>query len=416
MSKFVEGATPWKTDLYYTSPWNYDESVKSLYHFSDNIKFHDVTLRDGEQQNGVMFTMEEKIALAEKMAEIGIHRIEAGMAAVSKHDEAAIREICKRNFGPEIWTFARCMKSDVDLVKDLGCDGACMEIPSNELIIRNAYKWEPQKAIENAIIATNYAHEQGLHINLFCLDSARSDWSFLTWFIDSILKDGYADSIACVDTTGALSPMGSYALVRALKERYPDKPIEFHAHDDFSCGSANTVMALAAGAEVAHTSVAGIGERAGNVSFEEVAVQLLTCYGVDTGIQYNKLYDLARFCLDTAGVSCKPNQPIYGKAISNHETGLGVGWRENLRKEGKSMLILGSYLNALTGHPDGAYCLGKHSGTPTVNYFLEKFGYQNVEKNDVIKILMEVKETGYQKHGLLTDDEFKKIADEVLGK
>ncbi len=416
MSKIIGGKTPWKTEQYYTSPWNYSDSVRSMYHFSDNIKFHDVTLRDGEQQNGVMFTVEEKLALAEKMAEIGIHRIEGGMAAVSKHDEEAIREICKRHFGPEIWTFSRCMKADVDLVKDLGCDGACMEIPSNELIIRNAYKWEPEKAIANAIVATNYAHEQGLRVNLFCLDSARSEWAFLTKFIDAILKDGYADSIACVDTTGALSPMGSYALVRALKERYPNKPIEFHAHDDFSCGSANTVMALAAGAEVAHTSIAGIGERAGNVSFEEVAIQLLTCYGVDTGIKYDKIYDLARFCLETARVECKPNQPIFGTSICNHETGLGVGWRENLRKEGKSMLILSSYLNTLTGHPDGVYCLGKHSGAPSVNYFLDKLGYPPLEKPQVIDILMAVKEKGYEKHGLLTDDEFKAIVDSKLGK
>ena len=131
-----ESATPWMNELWYTSPWNFDAENQKLFHFAENIQLHDVTLRDGEQQNGVVFNAKQKVELAEKMAEIGIHRIEAGMAAVTPQDEQAIREICKKNFGPKIFTFARCMIQDLDLVKDMGCEGACLEIPANEELIR----------------------------------------------------------------------------------------------------------------------------------------------------------------------------------------------------------------------------------------------------------------------------------------
>ena len=119
----IDPKMPYKNDLWYTSPWNFSDSSTEMFHFADKIQIHDVTLRDGEQQTGVVFNVKQKVELAEKMAEIGIDRIEAGFASVSPQDEEAIREICKKNFGPKIFTFARCMIQDLDLVKDMGCDG-----------------------------------------------------------------------------------------------------------------------------------------------------------------------------------------------------------------------------------------------------------------------------------------------------
>lgn len=413
--KKVAGTTPWSTDLWYTSAWNFDQSHQPFLHFANDIQLHDVTLRDGEQQNGVVYNAKQKLQLAEKMTEIGIQRIEAGMAAVTPQDELAIREICRQKFGPKIFTFARCMIADLDLVKDMGCDGVCLEIPANERLINYGYKWDTQKAIDNAVTATQYAHKLGLYVCLFCLDSSRADWNYLTRFIDTIYQNGYFDSIACVDTVGAFNPLGSYAMVRAVKARYPDKKVEFHAHDDFGTGSANTVFALAAGADVAHTSIAGIGERAGNVSYEEVAMQLLTTFGIDLGLKYDKMYDLARFALELSGFDCRPNQGIFGRDISKLETGLAAGWLENLKKEGQSPLLMIPYLYKLTGHPDIVYTIGKHSGAPTISYYLNELGYTGVGKDDVLKILGAVKEKAYDVGTTLTLDQFKAIADSVIG-
>ena len=91
--------TPWKTDKWFVSPWNFNPAVNSGFKFAKNIKFHDVTLRDGEQQTGVIFTKDDKVRIAEGLAEAGVHRIEAGMPVVSPSDAAAIKEIVKRNLG-----------------------------------------------------------------------------------------------------------------------------------------------------------------------------------------------------------------------------------------------------------------------------------------------------------------------------
>ncbi len=85
--------TPWKTDNWFVSPWNYVEEVTKNFNPPKKVKIHDVTLRDGEQQAGIVFTRDDKVRIAEKLAEAGVHRIETGMPAVSPMDEAAIKEI-----------------------------------------------------------------------------------------------------------------------------------------------------------------------------------------------------------------------------------------------------------------------------------------------------------------------------------
>ena len=91
--------TPWKTDKWYTSPWNFIPEVRADMKFSPNIQFHDVSLRDGEQQAGLIFNKDQKVVIAEKLAELGIKRIEAGMPVVSEQDAEAIKESIKRNIG-----------------------------------------------------------------------------------------------------------------------------------------------------------------------------------------------------------------------------------------------------------------------------------------------------------------------------
>ena len=89
--------TPWKTENWFVSPWNYLKEVTKDFTPPKKVTVHDVTLRDGEQQAGVVFTKDDKVRIAEKWAEVGVHRIEAGMPAVSPPDKAAIKEIVKRN-------------------------------------------------------------------------------------------------------------------------------------------------------------------------------------------------------------------------------------------------------------------------------------------------------------------------------
>ena len=152
---------PWLSDRWFVSPWNYHEDAVKEFSFPETIRIHDVSLRDGEQQAGVEFTRQEKVKLAMRLAEAGVHRIETGLPAVSKDDEAAIREIVKLGSGAEIFAFSRCMVEDIKKAADCGVTGVVVEIPASEHIIEHAYKWPLERAIDLSIEATSYAKELG---------------------------------------------------------------------------------------------------------------------------------------------------------------------------------------------------------------------------------------------------------------
>ena len=99
--------TPWQTKEWFVSPWNYAPQAVAGWAFPETIKVHDLTLRDGEQQAGLCMRKEDKVRIAESMAAMGVHRIEAGIPVVSEEDAAAIVEIVKRDLGPDIFALAR---------------------------------------------------------------------------------------------------------------------------------------------------------------------------------------------------------------------------------------------------------------------------------------------------------------------
>jgi len=407
--------TPWHQDKWFTSPWNFAAEVIKDFDFAKEIKYHDVSLRDGEQQAGLVFTKDQKIALADKMAELGIQRIEAGMPAVSPSDREAIIEIVKRNEykgAPEIFAFARCMRQDVMRAVDCGVKGIVVEIPASEHIVKYAYKWEYEKAISLAIDATLCAKENGLYTVFFPIDGTRTDLPVFMNLIERVSSEGHMDALAIVDTFGGLAPAACAYLVREVR-KHIKKPLELHFHDDYGCGAANTIAGLSAGAKVCHTSISGIGERAGNTSYEQVALALLTMYGVDTHLKYEKIYALSKFMRDITGLPIRPNTGIVGDTLHQIESGIVADWFVNAKDI--APLELSPYLYGLTGHPDAEVVIGKMSGVPTVDIYLDKLGLVCEDQDQKLKILSLVKEKSLELGGILTEGQFEEIAHRVLG-
>jgi isopropylmalate/homocitrate/citramalate synthase len=238
----------------------------------------------------------------------------------------------------------------------------------------------------------------------------------MKWFLDIIERvatEGHMDALVCVDTFGGLAPSACGYLIRKIKERISNKPIAVHFHDDFGMGAANTVLALAAGADVAHTTISGIGERAGNAAYEDVALTLLTMYGIDTGIKYEKMYPLSKFLREISGLTVRQNQGIIGDDISKIESGIVAGWYHNAKDI--APLELSPYLYSLTGHPDTEVVLGKHSGLITVDMYLDRLDMKASDPQK-LEILTRLKEYSHTKHGLLTIEEFAEIATRIIGK
>jgi isopropylmalate/homocitrate/citramalate synthase len=396
---------PWKTDKWFVSPWNFEESVRSQLHFAKQIKFHDITLRDGEQQPGIIFTKDDKIRIAEKLAEAGVHRIEAGMPVVSPSDEAAIKEIVKRNLGPQIFAFSRCMVDDVKRALDCGVSGIVMEVPSSEHIIKYAYKWPLEKAIDLSIEATAFAHSKGLEVVFFPIDFSRAE---MKWVLDLILRvanEGHMDALALVDTFGVLSPHSIQYLVRSVKARI-NKRLEAHFHMDYGMGVANTIMALAEGVEVVHSTVLGIGERAGNTPMEDTALALLTLYGIDTGLKYDKFYSLAKLVQQLSGHAVPSNRQVVGDGLFQIESGIIASWYQNCGDENATELF--PFHWDVVGQSPVKVVMGKGSGIDSVKNGLKNLGVQFNEE-EAMRVVAAVKDFSLKHKRLLTDAEFRSI-------
>lgn len=401
---------PWKTDQWFVSPWNFAPEVKAGLRFAPQISVHDVTLRDGEQQTGIIFSKDDKIRIAEALAEAGVHRIEAGMPVVSPSDQAAIKEIVKRNFGPKIFAFSRCMVDDVKRALDCGVSGVVMEVPSSEHIIRYAYKWPLEKAIDLSIEATAFAHEEGLEVVFFPIDFSRAEMKWVLDLITRVATEGHMDGLALVDTFGVTSPHALQYFVRQVQSRIKTR-LEAHFHMDFGMGVANTIMALAEGVEVMHTTVLGIGERAGNTPMEETVMSLLTMYGIDIGINVEKLYDLAHLVATLARQPILSNRPVVGDALFQIESGIIASWFQNCGAENPTELF--PFRWDLVGQAPGKIVFGKGSGIDSIKGGLTQLGVAFTEE-EAIKVLAAVKEFSLERKRLLTSDEFRTVAQSTL--
>lgn len=403
--------TPWKTDNWFVSPWNYAPEVRSQLNFPKKIKIHDVTLRDGEQQTGVAYDFDDKIRIAEGLAEAGVHRIEAGMPVVSPQDAKAITEIVKRNMGPQIFAFSRCMVEDVKRAVDTGVKGIVMEVPASEHIIKYGYRWPLEKAIDLSIESTAYAHSQGLEVVFFPIDFTRAEMSWVLGLIERVATEGHMDSLALVDTFGATSPHAMQYFVRQVKARFPNHPLEAHFHMDFGMGIANTIMALAEGVSVVQSTVLGVGERAGNVPWEETALALLTMYGIDIGIKLDKMYELGKMVSEISGHPIPGNRPITGEHAFNVESGIIATWLANCGEEHLTEVF--PYRPSLIGRPAPQIVMGKGSGIDSVKIWLERLQIR-VTDEQALAVLAAVKGWGLAHKRLMTEDEFGVLAKQVL--
>ncbi len=402
--------TPWHTKDWFVSPWNFLPEVTSGFQFPQKIEVHDLTLRDGEQQAGILFRRAEKVRIAEAMAELGVQRIEAGTPAVSKEDEAAVREIVRCKFGPKIFALARCIVEDVRRVADCGVDGAIVEIPCSEHMLKYAYQWPLEKAIDMSIAATRAAHEEGLYVVFFPIDSTRSDIDWYLTLIERVASEGWMDALALVDTAGALSAHAVPLMVKRAQERI-HKPLELHFHNDFGHGVVNTIAGLAAGASVAHMTMNGIGERAGNTPLEETVLSLLIQYGVDVGLHYEKLFPTAQLVRQLGGFPVADNRPVTGERLFHVESGIITDWWRNCGEE--HILEIFPYRWDLVGQPDPTIIFGKLSGTASVLEILDRRGLKASDAQ-VMEILLKIKEVAIAKKAELSDADLDAIVASVL--
>lgn len=400
--------THFEDGKWWVSPYNFVPEVRNSLELPPKVEIHDATLRDGEQTPGVVFSVDDKIAIAQMLNDVGVDRIEAGMPAVSPQDAEAIKQISKLGLKSRIFTFARAMKQDIDMALECGAQGVIIEVPIGYPKLTTQFGWTWKDVLERSAPVINYARENGLYAVFFPYDTTRARPDDLENLCKGIMAESPPDSIGIVDTMGCATPEAIKYMVRWVKGM-TGLPIEIHTHNDFGMGVATELAAVTAGAEVVHSCGNGLGERTGNAALEELMLGLDLLYGYETGYRFDLMPELGRLLSERANIPIARNKPILGAGNFTRESGIGIQYVMH-----DPLVMFGTH-PALTGRV-GEVVLGKKSGKASVVYKLDQMGMGTAEDAEIAEILDAVKQAGIKKRDILTDDEFKAIAEPILAR
>ena len=383
------------------SPYNASSKVK----LPDRVVVYDSTLRDGEQTPGVHFTVDQKVAIARKLDEVGVHQIEAGFPAVSDTEREAVKKVAGLGLNADILCLSRTLQSDIDAAIACDVDMVLLFVATSELHLKYKLKMSPKDVLEKAVSSVEYAREHGLKASLSTEDSTRSDLGLMLDVYRASEAAG-ASRFGITDTLGCAGPEAVSYIIGKIREG-TKLPLSAHLHNDFGLGVANSIAALSAGAEAIATTVGGIGERAGNVPLEQLVMALKHIHKRDIGIRTEGLTELARLVFESAKLPIPVNQPWVGPNAFSHESGIHV------------QAVLNCPMTYECVDPEEVgnrrrLVLGKHSGTAIVRSRLEEKSVQ-ASQEQVCDIVRAIKTAG-EEHGRVSDEEFWSIVQAVLTK
>ncbi|MEM4525048.1 MAG: homocitrate synthase family protein [Methanothermobacter sp.] len=385
---------------YFVSPFNKKVKLK----FPAKITIYDTTLRDGEQTPGVCLGTKEKLAIARKLDELGIHQIEAGFPVVSEEERKSVKKIANEGLNADILALSRTKKEDIETAIDCDVDGIITFIATSDLHLKHKLKLTKEQALNVCMNSIEYAKDHGIFVAFSAEDATRTDLEFLKKIYKKA-EDYGVDRVHIADTVGAITPQGMEFLVKELK-KFLNTGIALHCHNDFGLAVANSIIGLLAGADAISTTVNGIGERAGNTALEELIMALLILYGIDLGFNIKVLCELSKLVEKCTHMTVPENKPIVGKNVFRHESGIHV---DAVLEE---PLTYEPFLPELIGHKR-KIVLGKHSGCRAVKAKLEEYGIE-VTRDELCKIVEEVKKAR-EKGRFINDELFKEIISSVKG-
>lgn len=286
-----------------------------------NIEICDVTLRDGEQTPGVSFTCAEKMEIAAMLDEVGVEVIEAGFPVVSSSEKECVAAIARMGLRARICCLARARREDIDAAIDCDVGLVSIFIATSDLHIRHKYRRPREEVLAMGLDMVEYAVAHGLQVRFAAEDASRTDHAFLAEMYARGAEAGAAYS-SFADTVGCLTPLEMENVIGKLASGVENR-LCVHCHDDMGCATANTITAAQAGAFQLHTTVNGIGERAGNAALEEVLVLLRMKGGVDR-YDLAKLHALSRLVSKYSRIPVPRVKAVVGSHAFRHESGIHI--------------------------------------------------------------------------------------------
>ena len=373
----------------------------------------DTTLRDGEQTSGVSFSDGEKLSVAKVLLEdVKVDRIEIASARVSEGEFKGTKRVME-------WA---AQKGYLDKIEVLGFvdDKISLQWIADaggkviNLLCKGSFKHvseqlrkTPEQHINDIKKVLANAEAMGIKVNIYLEDwsnGMRNSKDYVHFMIQN-LKDENIMRIMLPDTLGILDPDETYDFCKEMIESFPDVEFDFHAHNDYDLAIANVFHAIKAGMRCVHTTVNGLGERAGNAPLSSVVATITDHLKMKTNVIESQLNKVSRLVESFSGIRIPSNKPLIGDFVFTQCSGIHA--------DGDSKNNL--YFNELLPERFGrirTYALGKTSGKANIKKNLEDLGIEldpvSLKKvTDRIIELSDLKET-------VTTEDLPYIVSDVL--
>lgn len=377
------------------------------------IEIMDTTLRDGEQTSGVSFSAHEKLGIAQVLlGEMGVNRVEIASARVSEGEFEAVRRVARwadrtgKLDRLEVLGFVDG-RSSLDWIESAGCRVDNLLCKGSYKHVTEQLRKTPEQHIADISSVVEEAAARGIAVNLYLEDwsnGIKNSPEYVFQLVDALQSLPVA-RFMLPDTLGVLNPGNTYEFCRLMVDRYPGLKFDFHAHNDYDLAVANVYSAIRAGIKGIHTTVNGLGERAGNAPLSSVLAVIKDQLHEETTLREEKINRASRLVETYSGIHIPPNKPIVGEHVFTQCAGVHA--------DGDSKNNL--YCNDLLPERFGRvreYALGKTSGKANIRKNLEALGI-DMDEGSMRKITERIIELGDKKE-MVTPEDLPYIISDVL--
>jgi len=365
----------------------------------------DSTLREGEQTPHVNFMIEEKVEIARLLDQVGVEMIEAGDPSVSPSVAQAVKQIASLHLNAEIVAHSMASRRGISLAKECGVSRVVVFYPTSKIHLDAKMHTTAENAVEVICEHVRFARSLGLKVRYTPEDASRTDFEFLVQVCNSAIEAG-ADRISFADTLGILQPHEMFDRIRELRRRLLPCRIDLHCHNDYGLALANAMAGIRGGADCIHTTINGMGERAGIPDLCETIMAFRNLVGT---CRYNlqPLSRLTGYLEKSSGFFLAPNKPITGQNAFSHKSGVHTN---GVLKDPRTYE---NFDPALLGR-ERRIVIDKYTGKRAVASRLEEYGVC-VSGEDLERIVEAIKQAGDQRKHLF-DADIIEIAERVIGR
>ena len=361
---------------------------------------NDTTLRDGEQAPFVAFNTKEKLSIATALYKAGADELEVGIPAMGKKEQEDIKEILALDLPLRIMSWNRATLQDLEASLRCGVQAVDLSIPVSDILINAKFNGDKKRLLSGLENVLHVAKKEGLFVCIGGEDASRAESSFLKEVMELGSCAG-ADRFRYCDTVGIMTPHKTYEQISYLVGLNL-LDIEMHTHNDFGMATANAISGLEAGAMSVNTTVIGLGERAGNASFEQILMSLVHLFHEERNIDAQTLKHVVQLVQKAAHQTISPTMPIVGKHIFSHESGIHVN---GMIKHEKAYEAFSPQSVGL----ERAYPIGKHSGSSTLLFHLKAMGIEHPQIDIINQMIPTIRELVTNRKKVMNKKELKAL-------